>query len=368
MRTFHALSEEDYGFRAGRALTFRVSPPSSRWPGRDGTLAFYRGLRTGLLTLPGVTAVGAGSDLPLGGQGAVATVTSDRRVEEGLLQGVTVLQRRAGPGYFDALGTPLLAGREFDERDGPASPLVAVVSASLARLLFPGEDAVGRRIAFGSRPADADWMTVVGVAADMRFTRPDRVDDPQIYQAHAQSPTREMALVVRTTSEALGSVPAAQAVLAAVDPRVPSYDIAALDGVVGRAIAGRRLATGAFGLFGCAALALALAGVYGVVAFAAGRRRRELGVRLALGARPADLVRLVVGQGLWLVLAGVGLGLAGAIVASRALEGLLYGVTATDSATFAITAAAVAGTGLAGCYLPARRAVRLDPLHILRPE
>ncbi|HSC29483.1 MAG TPA: FtsX-like permease family protein, partial [Vicinamibacterales bacterium] len=367
VRTVQVLNEQEYGFRRDAALSFRVNPPSSRWPGLDGTLAFYRTLREGLLAIPGVTAVGAGSDLPLAGQGAVASVTSEERVAAGLLEGVTVLQRRAGTGYFEALGTPLLAGRVFDDRDGPATPRVAVVSESLARTLFPGREAVGRRVALGGQPRDADWMTVIGVVADMRFAQADRVDDPQIYQAHVQSPSREMALVVRT-GEVLGAVAAVKATLAAVDPGVPAYEITSLDGLVGRAIAGAEFTSWLFALFGLSALVLAAAGIYAVVAFAVGCRRRELGVRLALGATPGGVVRLVVGQGMRVVLAGLFLGLAGTIAGARVLEGLLYGVEATDAATYAVTAIILTAAGLGACYLPARQSVLPDPVHVLRAE
>jgi predicted permease len=368
VRTFHALNAEEFGFERDSALSFRVNAPSARWPGRDGALGFFGQLRAGLLTIPEVTAVGAGSDLPFGGQGAVTTVTSEARARDGLAEGITALQRRATVGYFEALGTPLLAGRPFDERDGPETPPVVIVSATLAEQLFPGEDAVGRRVAFGSRPDGADWMTIVGVVEDVRFQRADQPDEPQIYQAHTQSAIREMSVVLRTTSDPTALLAPAKAALAAIDAKIPLSDPTSLDDVVSRAVAGTRFTMSLFSMFAVAALVLAAAGTYGVMAFAVGRRRRELGVRMALGARRIDVTRLVVREGMALVTAGLALGLGMALVLARTLDGFVYGVGTIDPGTYAIVTAVLAAAGLGACYLPARRGAKLDPATVLRSD
>jgi len=368
VRTLQHLDRQDLGFAKAGAATFRVSVPSSRYPTAEDTRAFYDRLRTELMALPGVTAVGAGSDLPVSGEGAVASVTTAERVEAGIEDGVTVLQRRATAGFFAALGTPLLEGREFDSRERGDEEPVAIVSASLARTLFADGQAVGRRIAWGGAPDEEDWMTVVGVVGDVLYEEPDRAPDPQIYQAHPQSAVREMAVVVRTEGDPLALVEPAKAMVHAIDPQVPVYAIATLDGLVDVVLAGRRFVMVLFLVFAGVALALTVGGIYGVLAFVVGRRRREIGVRMALGARSGDVVGMVLGQGLRLVALGLVLGTIGAVISGRLMESLLYGVTATDLATFVTVSVLLSLVGAAACWAPARRASRTDPMAVLRDE
>ena len=367
VRTFQELQRQDLGFQRAGALTFRVTIPRARWADATATDAFYSRLRDGLSGIPGVTAVGAGSDLPVSGQGAVSTVTSEDRFTSGA-EGVTTLQRRATAGFFEALGTPLIAGRRFHSRDRGDGETVTIISESLAARLFPTEDPVGGRVAFGSQPDDDSWMTVVGIVADVRYQHADVVDDPQIYQAHAQSAVRDMAVVIRTAGNPQDLLEPTKEILRNLDPDVAMYDVTTLEGLVDEALAGRRFTMSLFSLFAGVALLLTIAGIYGVLAFVVGRRRREIGVRLALGARSEDVTRLVVREGMTLVAAGLGLGLVGALAASRFLSTLLYGVTPTDPWTYAGVLATLATVGLAACYVPARRGSRLDPMTVLRRE
>ena len=368
VRTLQHLDRQDLGFTKDGAATFRVSVPSSRYPTAEDTRAFYDRLRAELMALPGVTAVGAGSDLPVSGEGAVASVTTAERVEAGIEDGVTVLQRRATSGFFAALGTPLLEGREFDSREQGDEGPVAIVSASLARALFAEGGAVGQRIAWGGSPDEEDWMTVVGVVGDVRYEEPDRAPDPQIYQAHPQSAVREMAVVVRTAGDPLALVEPAKALVHGIDPQVPVYAVATLDGLVGVVLAGRRFVMVLFSVFAGVALALTVGGIYGVLAFVVGRRRREIGLRMALGAHSGDVVGMVLGQGLRLVAMGLVLGAVGAVISGRLMTSLLYGVAATDVATFVTVGALLSLVGAAACWAPARRAARMDPMAVLREE
>jgi predicted permease len=368
VRTLAELDRQELGFQRGGAATFRVSVPSSRYPTSADTHDFYTRLRAELMSLPGVTAVGAGSDLPVSGEGAVASVTTAARVEASVDEAVTVLQRRATAGFFGALGTPLLSGREFDGRDRADGETTAIISASLARTLFPDGEAVGQRIGWGSAPDEDDWMTVVGVVGDVRYTEVEAVPDPQLYQAHPQSAVRQMAVVVRTDGDPLAIVDPARNVVRSLDPLVPVYDVGTLNGLVDLALAGRRFTMMLFAVFGTVALALTVGGIYGVLAFVVGRRRREIGVRMALGARSGDVSGLVLGQGLRFVLIGLVLGGVGALGATRLLESLLFGVPATDPATFGAVAILLSLVGWAACWIPARRAARTDPMAVLREE
>ena len=367
VRTFAALQNEDLGFRRGGALTFRVTAPSARYPSSKETAGFYRQLHEALLHLPNVTAVGAGTDLPVSGEGAVASANSENRFVAGIEEAVTALQRRATVGYFEALGTPILEGREFNSHDHADGETVAIISASLSRALFPDGGAVGQRVTFGWAPTDEDdWMRVVGVAADIRFRSADRVDEAHIYQAHSQSSTRDMAVIVRTSDDPRALLEPAKAALRALDSEVPIFQIETLQAVVDRSLAGRRFTMSLFSLFAIVALLLTVAGIYGVLVFVVGRRRTEIGVRMALGARSQDVTRLVVRQGMTLVAGGLTLGLLGALAASRLLQGLLYGVDANDPWTYVGVVAILLAVSLAACYLPARQGARVSPIAVLR--
>ncbi len=368
VRTVRALSVEDLGFHGRQAITFRVEAPEATWPDVAGSAGFYAELLARLGRLDGVEAVGAGSDLPVSGQGAVATVNSEERVRAGHEEGVTTLQRRATPGFFEALGTPVVAGRPIGADDRPDAEATVVVSASLARRLFDGRPAVGQRVGFGNTPSPDEWMRIVGVVGDVRYRDAALIDDPQIYQPHAQSAVRGMALVVRTAREPSDLLLAIRGVVHELDGRVAVHDVQTLEAMVSRVMAPRRFTMTLFGSFAVAALFLTLAGVYGVLAFGVARRRREIGVRLALGARTTDVTGLVVRQGMRLVLAGLLLGWVGAALASRALTRLLYGVEPTDPATYAGVSLILAIAGLAACLVPAWTSARTDPVAVLSPD
>lgn len=367
VRSVRALASEELGFDRARALSFRVEAPAGRWPDDAGTLAFFEQLADGLRRLPGVTAVGAGSDLPVSGQGAVATVNSEERVQAGLVEGVTTLQRRATSGFFEAMGTPVVSGRTFGRADGPESEPTTVISASLERELFGDASALGRRIGWGNAPDDG-WMRVVGVVADVRYRDAALIDDPQIYEPHLQSAVRAMAMVVRTTGEPLALVEGARGLLHEIDPGVAMSDIATLGTLVDRTLAPHRFTMTLFGLFALVALLLTVAGIYGVLAFAVGRRRREIGVRMALGARAGDVTGMVVRQGMGLVGMGLVLGLLAALAASRLLGSLIYGVAPSDPVTYGAVAAILAAAGLAACLIPALASARTRPMSVLGAE
>ena len=368
VRTLEHLNDQELGFEREGAATFRLSVPSARYPTGPDTYAFYSQLRQRLLAQPGVNAVGVGSDLPVSGEGAVASVNTPDRVEAGVTEAVTVLQRRAGPGYFAALGTAVLEGREFDSQDRAEGPASVIISESLARELFPGRDAVGERVGFGRTPDEQDWMTVVGVVSDVRYEGMDGPVDPQVYQAHAQSAVREMAVVVRGDGDPAGLIAPARAAVRDLDPLVPVYSVDTLDGLVDTALAGRRFTMVLFSAFGLLALVLTMGGIYGVLAFVTGRRRREIGVRVALGAGARQVRALVLRRGMGLVTLGLAVGALVALGSGNLMRGLLFGVPPTDPWTFGTVALLMAMVSLAACWLPASRASRTEPMVVLREE
>jgi putative ABC transport system permease protein len=319
-----------------------------------------------IAVVPGVTAVGGGTGLP---------PVTPQRVTDFAVEGQETPAggRRAffvavTPGYFDALGAELREGRAFDERDRAGAPEVVIVSARLARYLFGGEDAVGRRVRLVNPEYGAGWRTIVGVVADVRYAGLDDSGGACLYTPFAQTPFFWTYLMVRTAGEPLAVAGAVRAAVSSVDPSLEAAEVKAMTDVVAQSVSAPRFNVVLISAFAALALVLAAVGVYGVIAYSAGQRTREIGVRLALGATRGDVVRLVAAEGMRLAAAGVGLGLVAAAAASRVLTRLLFEVGATDAGTYALAAAALFGLALLASAVPALRASRLAPMAALRTE
>jgi putative ABC transport system permease protein len=272
------------------------------------------------------------------------------------------------PGYFRTVGIPLVSGSTYGPEHRADGPQVAVVSEALARRYWPGRDAVGQRVTLGDPADSAGWMTIIGVVGDVRNEDLGRPTYPQLYLPLAQSPMPSLVVLARTSGEPLALTPAVKQVLAELDPGLPLSDVATLDQRVGETLARPRVNAGLLCAFAGVAMLLAAVGIYGVVAFGVVQRTRELGIRMALGAGTSNLLRLVVRQGMRPVIAGVGLGVAGALAGTRLLRGLLFGVGPTDPVTFLIVTVFLLAVALLASYLPARRAARSDPMIALRNE
>ncbi|MDP3773878.1 MAG: ABC transporter permease [Gemmatimonadales bacterium] len=376
VRSFVRLSSVPPGFEPRGVLTMRLSLPAATYPTRTAVRGFYDRFLERLRALPGVDVVGAVAGLPL------ATVRGDWGIEvEGYQranpqQGLQADWQVASPDYFRALGIPLKRGRFLIDGDREGVAGVILINEAMARQYWEGRNPVGGRMRLNT-DADSLWRTVVGVVGDVHHRGLTEAPRPEMYLPHAQFfataadsvvPARAMTLTLRVRGqpEAL-TVPVRRA-LAETDPGLAVSDVRTLEDVVSRAIAAPRFTTTLLGVFAVLALALAAVGIYGVVAFVVAQRTAELGIRVALGARAADVLRLVVGQGMQPVLAGLGAGLLGALALSRLLRGLLFGVAATDAATFTAVTLTLGTVALLACYLPARRAARVDPMVALRSE
>jgi putative ABC transport system permease protein len=267
--------------------------------------------------------------------------------------------------YFRTLGIPISAGRPFDRRDHPDRPRVAIINQSLARHIFRDENPVGHRISFddGKR-----WTEIVGVAGDVHERTLDQAPSDLIYLAYAQIPQMSPALIARTQGDPMNIARAAVQHLYEVDPNQPAGRIQSLEQVRADSIAAPRLTANLLGLFALLALAIAAAGIGGVMALSVSQRVHEIGVRMAIGARPAEIIWMVLKQGMALALVGVAAGMLGAFALMHAVKSLLFGVTPTDPTTFGLVAAVLAAAALVACYIPARRAAQVDPLQALRAD
>ena len=368
LRSFIALTSQQTGFDSAGVLTANVTLSGQRYADVTPRTQLFEQLEERLRAIPGVRAVAMTTDLPIGGMPIFHNLAFEGRPMPPGAE-PEVYYRGISPGYFQAMRIPLVSGRHFTRQDRPGSPLVAIVNQSFVREYFPGGNPIGRRIRWAS--GDGTWITIVGVASDVRALSLDRSEVPAVHVPYAQEQMpwrRWMDLTVRTDGQALRIAPAIRAELARIDRSVPLTRVRSMDQVIAASTADRRFNLFLLGGFAVLALLLATAGTYGVMSYAVAQRTRELGVRMALGARPADVVRLVVGRGMALASVGVVIGLAAALALSRVVTDMLFLVTATDLMTFAGSAAVLLVSAGAASYMPARRAMRVDPLAALRSE
>jgi putative ABC transport system permease protein len=322
---------------------------------------------------PGIARVAAINWLPLGGASIMGgfAVEGLPRLPRG---GSWVLKPAVSPGYFQTMGIPVVRGRAFTERDTEQAPGVAIVTDSLARLLWPGADPIGKRLKIGfGRPEEQPWLSVVGVVSEVKQTALAEATPQAVYVPLLQAPQpfllRDLTFVVRTIApDPLGLAPLVRREIRQVDPNLPFDRVQTMREVLGDSVAEPRFRSALLGAFAATALALVAVGILGVLASAVTRRTREIGVRMALGAQKGGVLRLVVGQALRLTVAGLAIGLIGAVALTRLLSTFLFDVGPNDPATFVASALVLMGTALAASYLPARRAATVDPLAALRAE
>jgi putative ABC transport system permease protein len=370
IRSFLRLQEVDGGFRPEGVLTMRLSLPEQRYPRPARTLAFYRELMDRVRHLPGVDAAGAASGLPLNGTGYSGTVTVDSQAVPQNKTMVEADQRAVLPGYFEALGISLLRGRYFDERDTPSSGPVAIVDETLANTYWPGEDAVGKRLHQGGPRSKNPWRTVVGVVRHVRYRTLESPSRVTFYWPYPQTEFTlgSLNLAIHTPSDPHSLIRAVEREVRAVDPDQPVYRIRTMPELVAESMARRRLSMFLLAIFAVVALLLASIGIYGVMSYSVAQRGHEVGIRMALGARPADVLRLVLSQSLWLTLWGLGIGVAGSLLLTRFLTSLLFHVPAADPLTYGAVAAVLCAVALLAGFIPAWRAAAIDPMNALRQQ
>jgi predicted permease len=370
-RSFLALNQAKLGFEPDRLLTLRFYLPGDAWDEVGARARFHRQLVERVSALPGVVAAATTAAIPVddgGAEARVATETSSLAPEETLAVSVVWTQ----PELFATLGVPLAAGVPFATAEGErADAPSALVNRALAEALWPGEDPLGRRLRYGVRP-DAPLVTVVGVAPELVYeelTEQTPRARLQLFVPYARlGGWRTSALIVRADGDPAALARPVRAALAALEPDAPVFDVLTMPARLARTFEDRRLLAELVAIFAAQGLLLAAVGVFGVLAYAVAQRRRELGIRAALGAAPGKLAREIARDGLRLALLGAGLGLLLALAGGRLLRGVVYGVDPLDPVPLVATTLVLAAVALLACLGPARRAARLDPARVLREE
>ncbi|HEY7112732.1 MAG TPA: ABC transporter permease [Thermoanaerobaculia bacterium] len=370
IRSFNLLGHVDLGFAAppDRVLTMPVSPTGPRWRDNAALNVFWTQLLERVQSLPGVLAA------------SIANTTPPDRLA--FTDGYEIESKPLPPGsdhpavpvpfvshgYFKTLGIPLLRGRVFDQRDTADSPRVTVISATMARRHFPGEDPIGQRLKHGGRSLKNPWMEIVGIVGDAKYQGLGEKPEPVYYELSDQVPFRPMWLLVRTETDAHALAPAVREEIRKLDPNVVAESSTTMAEAVSESVSMPRFRSLLMTAFAAMALLLAAIGIYGVIAYSVAQRTQEIGVRMALGSSRSRMLVYIVGQGSRLVIAGIAVGLAGAFAVTRMLEGMLFGVTSSDAVTFTGAVLVLGAVAIAACAVPALRASRIDPIRALRHE
>jgi len=363
-RSFSSLVQVDPGIRTSGVLTFEIVLPEAAYPSLVSIAQFYRDYIERIQREPGIATAGAISFAPLTTQGFGGTFTLLDRPQAASEGNAQV--RSVTPGYMETVAMPLRAGRFFDARDAESAPRVAIVSEAAARRYWPGESPIGKRIRLHVNESVRAPREIVGVVGDVHIHRLDIDAVPVIYVPHTQYGPETMTIMARTAGDPLLALPGLKGVLSAMAPDVAIGHVRTLDAIAAASVAQPRFRAVLLSVFAAVSLALAAVGLYGVVAFSVTQRRTELGLRIALGADAGDVLRLVLREGMAPVAAGILIGLGASAVLERVMQTLLFNVDALDPVTFAAVSGMLAVVALAACYIPARRATRLDPAATLR--
>ncbi len=368
IRTVARLRNVDAGFNPNNVLAMNIGLPQAKYPKPENVIAFNKEIVERITALPGVKAAGTTSVLPLSdnfdGRGLAVEDHPKPRGEE-----ITVDLYVTTPGYLKAMEIPLLSGRLITDQDTKDSPNVALINKTMAAQFWPNEDPLGKRIKFpGSDKNPQPWRTIVGTVSDVSQYALDKTPPMQIYLPHSQFPTSFNSIVVRTQNEPTALIGAVRREIQAVDKDQAVFNVTTLEELIGDSILIRKFFMLLLLVFAALALTLAAVGIYGVMSYVASQRTYEIGIRMALGAQTRDVLKLIIGNGMALTFIGVAAGLAGAFALTRLMAGLLFGVSATDTITFLIVSVGLTLVALLACYIPARRATKVDPLVALRYE
>ena len=364
VRTVAALMEVDPGFRPANVLSLHMAIPRTKYQSDEQIAAFYRRLVDRVLAIPGVLSAGMVNRLPMTGNDLLMSF----EFEDHDGRQVPLQLRSVTPGYFQSMSIPVRGGRVFTEEDRASAPLVSIIDERAARSLWPGQSAIGKRYRVSLPGQQPSWGQIVGVVGSVRHGGLDSDSDRQMYFGYHQFTDGRIALVVRSHGDVTAMRPEVVQAIHALDPEQPVYDVSPMTDVVSRSAAQRWLNMSILTVFALSSLLLASAGTYGVISHGVTQRRREFGIRIALGAARFEVLRLVLRRGSLLASYGAALGLGGAIAFALAMQSMFYGVRPLDPAGFAVGMGLLFAVALVASYIPARRAARTDPVHTLRAD
>ena len=365
IKSFIRLQQTNLGFNTDNLLALDLALSEARYPEEHQQVSFFQKTLEQVEALPGIQSAAVTTGLPL----TVNLSGSDFRVEghpepkSG--EEMIINTRSVSPGYFSTLRISLLKGRDFSDRDNGDAPAVAIINQDLSRTYFPGEDPIGKRITFSDGES---WMSIVGVIGDVKQVSLGSIAKPEVYFPYPQAASTEMSLVVRTTNDPLSQAAAVKGQIRVIDKDLPISDAQTMEQLLAESVSGPRFNMLLLTLFAVVALVLALVGIYGVMSYSVTQRTHEIGIRVAVGAQSRDVLRMVIGQGMFMTMIGVVCGLVGAFALTRLMTSMLFGVEPSDPMTFATIAVLVIAVALLACYIPGRQATKVDPLVALRYE
>ncbi len=371
IRSFLRLQQVNPGIRSDHLLTLRLNLPAANYRDPVKIAGFWDQLTQKVQALAGVESASVALSIPpnLGQLTNPFTVEGQPYDKTRPLQLADELS--ISPDYFRTLGVPLLRGRFFTDADKKTKGLI-LINETMAKRYFPGQDPVGKRLQTGDPDPTSPWATIIGVVGDVKYSGLDAQSMPQLYVLYTEGDwiyfSRSMYLIVRTSPEPLGVLPEVREAIGSLDRDIPLSEIATMEQLLDKSVIQERFRTWMLGSFAALALLLAAVGIYAVMSYAVGQRTHEIGVRMALGAKPGDVLAMVLGQATWIAAVGLGIGLVGAFVLTRAMRSLLFDISATDPISFAATSIVLISVALLACYVPARRATRVDPMIALRYE
>ena len=366
IRSFGRLQQTTFGFNQHNLLTLEVFLPQIKYQSPNSQAQFVDKALANIRGLSEVQSVDAINFLPLSGfWGTMTVLPEGQSLPDN--EWPEVDRRVVTPGYFSTMGTPILSGRPFDDHDREGAPPVAIINQTLAHRLFGAQNPVGKRINAGASAKPA-WLEIVGVAADVKSFGLDKATHAEVYRPNAQSPSALIAFVVRTNAEPASAASAVQSSVWSIDPDQPFFKVISMERLAKESLGLRRTSMLLMAAFGALGLLLVSIGLYGVLSYWTSQRAHEIGIRMALGASRTDVLKLILKQGQLLFAVGAAIGLAGAIIAAKLSATLLYGISAIDPVVFVCGPLFLAVVATLACYLPARRATRLDPMRALRYE
>lgn len=368
INSFIQLLRTGPGFDFKSVLTLTIPLDSKKYPQAQRARVFFQQAMSRVANIPGVEAIGTISQLPLSGAIYAGGFTIEGAPTPPPNTDTVADRRLVSPDYFKAMGIPMLKGRAFTDKDNDKSPGVAIISESMVRRFIPDGDPIGRRIKLGGASSNRPWLSIVGVVGDIKDSSIAGQPTPHIYAPYTQQQSTSMTLVVRTSADAAGLLPAVRREIWSLDRGQPITNVKTMSQYVAEARAPQTFSTVLLSIFALLALVLSAVGIYGVLTYSVSQRAHEIGVRMALGARQRDIMKLILKQSLALITTGVVIGLFAAVALTRLMQGLLFGVSATDPLTFACISLLLAIIALLACGIPARKASKVDPMIVLRME